>query len=138
MDRVTLLRTTYRINAAATLACGLALLAAGNLLAPLFAVPGPALWAMGIFFVAFAGWILFISRRPQLLAGEAAAAGWLDAGYALASFASLAVFGAQMTPELRIAVALVAAPVALFSAVELSSIRAVRDAPEAEPGPRRA
>jgi hypothetical protein len=121
MERASLLRTTYRINAAATLACGVALLADGHLLAPLFAVPAAALWATGVFFVAFAAWIWAISRRPVLRRSEAAAAGLLDAGYALVSFLALAALGDQMTVALRAAIALVAAPVALFAAVELRS-----------------
>ncbi|MFL5387688.1 MAG: hypothetical protein ACJ79C_03085 [Myxococcales bacterium] len=61
-----LLRTTYRINALATFACAAALLGAGHLLAPLFAVPAVAVWGLGAFFVPFAAWIWAISRRPHL------------------------------------------------------------------------
>jgi len=120
MERMTLLRTTYRINAVATFACGAALLAVGHLLAPAFAVPAPALWAAGAAFVLLAAWILGISRRLQLLRSEAAILGVLAAGSALASFAALAVFWPQMTSELRAAVGLIAAPVAFFALIELS------------------
>jgi hypothetical protein len=121
MDRAFLLRSTYRINSAATLACGVGLIALGHVLAPLFAVPAIALWALGAFFLPFAAWVFAISRRPVLRRGEAAVAGVLDGVYALASFVALAEFWSQMTPELRAAIAVVAAPVALFAAVELSS-----------------
>ncbi len=131
MDRTSLLRTTYRINAAATLACGLGLVAAGHVLAPIFAVPAVALWGLGAAFLPFAAWIWSASRRPQLLWTEAAVASVLDGTYALASFAALAAFWPQMTLELRIAVALVAAPVALFAAVELSSALRLRGSPAA-------
>jgi len=130
MDRTTLLRTTYRINAVATFACGAAFLAAGHLLASPLAVPAPALWGMGAAFVFLAAWIWAISRRLQLLRSEAAILGVLDGSYALASFAALAVFWQQMTPELRAAVALIAMPVALFASIELSC--ALR--PGASPG----
>ena len=131
MDRTALLRATYRVNAAATLASGLGLLALGHVLAPLFAVPAAALWGLGAFFLPFAAWIWFISRRPQLRRGEAALAGLLDGTYALASFVLLAELWPAMTVELRIAVALVAAPVALFAAVELSSALHLRGSPAA-------
>lgn len=129
MDRTSLLRITYRINAAATLACALALLAAGHRLAALFAVPPPALWGLGAFFLPFAAWIWSISLRTRLQWSEAAVAGVLDGTYALASFVALAEFWTRMTPELRIAIALVAAPVALFAAVELSSALRLRSSP---------
>ena len=123
---MTLLRTIYRINAAATFACAAALLGAGHLLAPLFAVPAAFVWGLGALFLPFAGWIWAISRRPQLRWSEALAAGILDEGYALASFLLLAEFWARMTPELRFAVAFVAAPVAIFATVELSSALRLR------------
>jgi hypothetical protein len=129
MDRSGLLRTTYRINAAATFASGLGLLAAGHVLAPLFAVPAAALWTVGAAFLPFAAWIWFISRRPQLRRGEAALAGLLDGTYALASFVALAELWPQMTASLRLAVALLAAPVAIFAAVELSSAFRLRASP---------
>jgi hypothetical protein len=121
MDRSTLLRTTYRVNAAATLACGLGLLTAGHVLAPLFAVPAGALWTVGAVFQPFAAWIWWISRRPHLRRDEALVAGLLDGAYALNSFAALAVFWPRMNVELRVAIAIVAVPVAIFAAVELSS-----------------
>src|SRR5205814_711098 len=64
MDRTALLRTTYRVNAVATFACAAALLGAGHLLAPLFAVPVAFVRGLGAFFVPFAAWIWAISRRP--------------------------------------------------------------------------
>jgi len=79
----------------ATLASGLGLLAFGHLLAPLFAVPAAALWAVGAFFLPFASWIWIISRRPQLRRGEAALAGVLDGTYALASFDSRRIRSAR-------------------------------------------
>ena len=72
MDRTDLLRTTYRINAAATFACGAVLLAAGHLLASPFAVPEAALRVIGAAFVLLALWIWTLARRPQLLWSEAA------------------------------------------------------------------
>jgi len=120
MDRATLLRTTYRINAVATFVCGAALLAAGHWLASPFAVPALALRGTGTAFILLAAWIRTISRRPQLLRSEAAILGVLDAGYALASVAAVVAFWQQMTPELRAAVGLIAAPVALFALIELS------------------
>lgn len=131
MEATALLRLTYRINAAATLVCAAVLLAAGHLLAAPFAVPAPALWAMGAFFVAFGAWIRAISRRPALARGEAAVAGVLDGSYALASFLALAAWGEQMTLALHVAVALVAAPVALFAAIELRSAMRRAGAPAA-------
>jgi hypothetical protein len=128
MDRTALLRTTYRVNSAATLACGVLLLAGGTLLAPLVAVPAPALWAMGAFFVLFATWIFAISRRAALSWSEALAAGALDGAYALASVAALLSGWEHMPVVLRAAIALVAAPVALFAAVELSSAQRLRGA----------
>jgi hypothetical protein len=116
-----LLRTTYRINALATFACAAALLGAGHLLAPLFAVPAVAVWGLGAFFVPFAAWIWAISRRPHLSFGEALAAGVLDGVYALASFIILTELWTSMTPALRFAIAFVAMPVALFAVVELTS-----------------
>jgi hypothetical protein len=131
MDRMSLLRLTYRVNAAATLACGLGLIAAGHVLSPIFAVPAVALWTVGALFLPFAAWIWSISRRPQLSWAEAAVAGVLDGAYALASFVALAEMWTRMTPELRAAIAIVAAPVALFAAVELSSALRLRGSPAA-------
>jgi hypothetical protein len=131
MDRTALLRTTYRVNAAATFACAAALLGFGHLLAPLLGVPAVSVWGLGAFFVPFAAWIWAISRRPQLLPAEALAAGLLDGGYALASFLALAELWTRMTPELRFAIAFVATPVALFAAVELSAALRLRGSPAA-------
>jgi len=121
-----LLRTTYRINALATFACAAALLGAGHLLAPLFAVPAVAVWGLGAFFVPFAVWIWAISRRPHLSFGEALAAGVLDGAYALASFAVLLELWTSMTPALRFAIAFVAMPVALSAVIELTSALRLR------------
>lgn len=129
MDRQSLLRLTYRVNAAATLACGLGLIAAGHVLAKVFGVPAAALWIVGGLFLPFAAWIWSISRRAQLSWAEAAAAGVLDGVYALASFVALAEMWTRMTPELRAAVGIIAAPVALFAAVELSSALHLRGSP---------
>jgi len=126
MDRTDLLRTTYRINAVATFACGAVLLAAGHLLADPFAVPVAALRLTGVVFVLLALWVWTLSRRAQLLWGEAAILGVLDGVYALASLAALIDFWSLMTPELRIAVAMVGAPVAIFASVELSSALRLR------------
>jgi len=134
MDRTALLRTTYRVNAIATFACAAALLGAGHLLAPLFAVPVAFVWGLGAAFVPFAAWIWMISRRPQLRRGEALAAGILDDVYAIASFVLLAEFWSRMTPELRFAVAFVAAPVAIFATVELSSALRMRSLLPSRPG----
>ena len=121
-----LLRTTYRINAAATFACAAALLGAGHLLAPLFGLPVVAVWRLGAFFVPFAAWVGAISRRPHLYWGEALAAGLLDGAYALASFAVLLDLWTSMTPALRFAIAFVAMPVALFAVIELTSALRLR------------
>jgi hypothetical protein len=129
MDRTGLLRATYRVNAAATFACAAALLGGGHLLAPLFGLPAAFVWGLGAFFVPFAAWIWAISRRSRLSATEALAAGLLDGGYALASFVALLELWSRMTPELRFAIAFVAAPVALFAAVELSSALRMRGSP---------
>jgi hypothetical protein len=120
------LRIVYRLNAVATLACGVVLLGAGHLLAPPFALPAPALWGTGAFFAAFAMWLWAISHRSRLAFGEAAAAGVLDGAYALASFAALAAYGSHMTVALRVGVALVAAPVAVAAAIELRSAARLR------------
>ena len=126
MEPNALLRTTYRINAAATLVSGAVLLTGGGALSPVFGAPTAALATVGGLFVAFAGWIWIVSRRRQLSWSEAAAIGLLDATYAAASFAALAAFGTRMTFELKIAIALVAALVALFAALELLSAMRLR------------
>jgi len=131
MDPSALLRLTYRVNAIATFASALGLLSAGHLLAPVFAVPAAALWAVGAAFVPFAAWIWLISRRPQLRSSEAAVAGSLDGMYALASFVALLETWPSMTPELRLAVAALAFPVAIFATVELSSAVRLRASPAA-------
>lgn len=123
-----LLRTTYSINAAATMASGIALLAGGHLLAPRFAVPTSAVWGTGVVFVAFAAWIWSISRRAQLRWSEAVVAALLDGAYALASGATLLEFGSRLTLELRLAIALLAAPVALFAVLEMYGARRLRTA----------
>src|SRR6267142_2166852 len=126
MDRTDLLRTTYRINAAATFACGAVLLAAGHFLASPFAVPEAALRVIGAAFVLLALWIWTLARRARLLWSEAALLGVLDGVYALASIAALVDFWSLMTPELRIAVAMIGAPVAIFASVELTSALRLR------------
>jgi hypothetical protein len=122
------LRATYRINAAATAACGAALLLAGHALAEPFAVPAAALWATGAGFVAFAAWLFAISRRRALAWTEAAAAGALDAVYALASFGALAAYGSHMTPALAVAVGVVAAPVTVSATIEILGALRLRGA----------
>ncbi len=122
---MTLLRTVYRINAAASLACGVVLIGLGDVLAAAFAVPSTPLRTAGVLFVPFAVWVWAASRRPQPLAPEALAIGLLDAVYAIASFI-FAVDATQFSTALRAAVAVVGAPVALFAIVELSSSARLR------------
>jgi hypothetical protein len=121
MDRSALLRVTYRVNALATLACSVVLLGFAGELSGVFAAPAFALRAVGALFAPFAVWVWAASRRTPLLHAEALAIGVFDAVYAMISFAALAIDGAQMTAPLCTAIAVVAAPVALFAAVELSS-----------------
>jgi hypothetical protein len=128
MVRSNLLRTTYSINAAATMASGIALLVGGHLLAPRFGVPMMAVWGMGLFFVVFAAWVWSISRRAELRWSEAVVAALLDGAYALASVAMLLEFGSRLTLELRVTIALLAAPVAVFAVLEMSGARRLRSA----------
>lgn len=122
---MTLLRTVYRINAAASLACGAALISLGDVLASAFTVASTPLRAVGVLFVPFALWVWAASRRPRPLASEALAIGLLDALYAIASLA-FALDATQFSGALRAAVAVVGAPVALFAVVELSCAARLR------------
>jgi hypothetical protein len=128
MEPARLLRLNYRVNAAATLACGVILLAGGHVLAEPFGQPREPLWGLGVFFAAFATWIWMISRRTVLSWKEAFVAGAVDGAYAIASFGFVATGGSQLTMLLKIGVLLVAAPVTLFAAVELYSAARLRSA----------
>jgi len=67
-----------------------------------------------------------IARRERLLYTESVAAGLLDGGYALCSLVVFSALGGRMTAELELAVGALAAPVAVFAALELGGALRLR------------
>ena len=108
-----------QINALSTAACALAMLAARELLHPLFGLDTPVvLDGVAAAFIAYAGLLAFASvRRPvgrQVLLAFTIA----DAAWVAASAVALILFWDQLTPLARFLIVAVAGVVEVFATLQ--------------------
>ena len=122
-DKSRLLRLTLTVNAVATGACGLAFLAGGHLLGPLFGLAPLVLWVLGAGFVAFGLHLRAVVRRPEIARGTALYFALLDSAYVVASVVVVMDFPSLMSGMGRLVFALLADIVAVFAVCEFIGYR---------------
>jgi hypothetical protein len=120
-------RRILQINAFATAACALGLLATRGILPAFFGLAGPALLDLvAVGFLAYAGVLAFIAGRdrvgPQALKAFAAA----DAAWVVASAIALLAFWSEMAPLGRLLVIAVALVVEVFATLQFRAAGAVK------------
>ena len=88
-----------QINATATAATGLAMLAARGFLPPLFGLGSPLLLDLiAIFFLAYAAGLFFFAARPQVERSALLAFAAADGAWVVGSAVVLLMFWPQLTP----------------------------------------
>jgi hypothetical protein len=116
-----------QINATATAATGLAMLAARGFLPPLFGLGSPLLLDLvAIFFLVYAAALLFFAARPQVERPALLAFAAGDAAWVVGSAIVLLMFWPQLTPIGRVLIIGVAIVVDAFAMLQF---RAARSAP---------
>ena len=108
-----------QINATATAATGLAMLAARGFLPPLFGLGSPMLLDLiAVFFLAYAGVLFFVAARPQVERSALLAFAAADGAWVVGSAVVLLLFWAQLTPIARALVVGVAIVVDAFAMLQ--------------------
>ena len=123
-----LLRRALLVDAIASGSMGLAFSIASRPLSELLGFPAPALFWVGLFLVAFAGFLIWLARRPQVSRPLVAA---IVAGNLLWVVGSLALLPAGLVELTGLGVGVVlgqAAAVAVFAAVEYGGLRQLQPA----------
>ena len=123
-----LLRRALLVDAIASGSMGLAFSLASRPLSDLLGFPAPAVFGGGLFLVAFAGFLIWLARRPQVPRPLVAA---IVAGNLLWVVGSLALLPAGLVELTGLGVAVVlgqAAAVAVFAAVEYGGLRELQPA----------
>ena len=123
-----LLRRALLVDAIASGSMGLAFSIASRPLSNLLGFPAPALFWVGLFLVAFAGFLIWLARRPQVSRPLVAA---IVAGNLLWVVGSLALLPAGLVELTGLGVGVVlgqAAAVAVFAAVEYGGLRQLQPA----------
>jgi hypothetical protein len=116
-----------QINATATAATGLAMLAARGFLPPLFGLGSPLLLDLvAIFFLAYAAGLFYFAARPRVERPALLAFAAADGAWVLGSAVILLLFWAQLTPIARVLIVGVALVVDAFAMLQF---RAARSAP---------
>jgi hypothetical protein len=113
-----------QINATATAATGLAMLAARGFLPPLFGLGSPLLLdAVAIFFLVYAGALFFVAARPQVERPALLAFAAGDAAWVVGSAIVLLMFWPQLTPIGRVLIIGVAIVVDAFAMLQFRAAR---------------
>lgn len=123
-----LLRRALMVDAVASGSMGLAFSTASQPLSDLLGFPAPALFWIGLFLVAFAGFLIWLARRPQVPRLLVVA---IVLGNLLWVVGSLAILPAGLVELTGLGVAVVlgqAAAVAVFAAVEYGGLRQLQTA----------
>jgi hypothetical protein len=113
-----------QINATATAATGLAMLAARGFLPPLFGLGSPLLLDLvAIFFLVYAGALFFFAARPQVERPALLAFAAGDAAWVVGSAVVLLLFWSQLTPVARVLIIGVAIVVDAFAMLQYRAAR---------------
>ena len=123
-----LLRRALLVDATASGTMGLAFASASRSLAGLLGFPAAALFWVGFFLVAFAGFLIWLARRPRMPRLLVVA---VVVGNVLWVAGSLALLPAGLVDLTGLGVAVVlgqAAAVAVFAAVEYGGLRQLQPA----------
>jgi hypothetical protein len=113
-----------QINATATAATGLAMLAARGFLPPLFGLGSPILLDLiAIFFLAYAAALFFVAARSQVERPALLAFAAGDAAWVVGSAVVLLMFWPQLTPIGRVLIIGVAVVVDAFAMLQYRAAR---------------
>jgi hypothetical protein len=108
-----------QINATATAATGLAMLAARGVLPPLFGLGSPLLLDLiAIFFLAYAAGLFYFAARPRVERGALLTFAAADGAWVLGSAVVLLMFWPQLTPIARALIVAVAIVVDVFAMLQ--------------------
>jgi hypothetical protein len=113
-----------QINATATAATGLAMLAARGFLPPLFGLGSPLLLdAIAFFFLAYAAVLFLFAARPQVDRPTLLAFAAADGAWVVGSAVVLLMFWPQLTPIARVLIVGVAIVVDAFAMLQYRAAR---------------
>jgi hypothetical protein len=113
-----------QINATATAATGLAMLAARGFLPPLFGLASPMLLDLiALFFLAYAAGLFYFAARPQVERPALLAFAAADGAWVLGSVVVLLMFWPQLTPIGRVLIIGVALVVDAFAMLQFRAAR---------------
>jgi hypothetical protein len=108
-----------QINATATAATALAMLAARGVLPPLFGLGSPLLLDLiAIFFLAYAAGLFYFAARPRVERGALLTFAAADGAWVLGSAVVLLMFWPQLTPIARALIVAVAIVVDVFAMLQ--------------------
>lgn len=113
-----------QINATATAATGVAMLAARGFLPPLFGLASPMLLDLtAIFFLVYAAVLFFVAARPQVERPALLAFAAADGAWVVGSVIALLMFWPQLTPIGRVLIIGVAIIVDAFAMLQFRAAR---------------
>jgi hypothetical protein len=113
-----------QINATATAATGLAMLAGRGFLPPLFGLGSPILLDLiAIFFLVYAAGLFYFASRPQVERPALLAFAAGDAAWVIGSAIVLLMFWPQLTPLGRVLIVAVAIVVDIFAMLQYRASR---------------
>lgn len=113
-----------QINATATAATGLAMLAGRGFLPPLFGLDSPILLDLiAIFFLAYAAGLLYFAARPRVERPALLAFAAADGAWVVGSAVVLLMFWPQLTPIARVLIVGVALVVDAFAMLQYRAAR---------------
>jgi len=113
-----------QINATATAATGLAMLAGRSILPPLFGLTSPLLLDLiAIFFLVYAAGLFYFAARPQVERSALLAFAAADGAWVVGSALVLLMFWPQLTPIARILIVGVAIIVDVFAMLQFRAAR---------------
>jgi hypothetical protein len=114
-----------QINATATAATGIAMLAARGFLPPLFGLASPMLLDLiAIFFLVYAAGLFFVAARPHIERSALLTFAAADGAWVVGSAAVLLLFWPQLTPIGRVLIVAVAIVVDVFAMMQYRAARA--------------
>ena len=113
-----------QINATATAATGIAMLAARGFLPPLFGLASPLLLDLiAIFFLAYAAGLFLVGARPRVERPALLAFAAADGAWVVGSVVVLLLFWPQLTPIARVLIIGVALIVDAFAMLQFRAAR---------------
>ena len=119
-------RNALLIDAAATTATAILMLAGRNLLYPYFGLPSPAvLDVMAFAFLVYAGTIALCARRTLITRAALMTTAAANVAYVVASLAILMLFWSELQPVGRTLIVMVAIAVEAFAALQFAAGRRI-------------